>query len=101
VPSDAPPPPNRWADRDPDAAARLVAARAVLAGLSGRYSIPVENLLSPDLVRRLAWAPPVERTPEVVGAVLAAGGARRWQIELAAPLLADAVKATAHVVTDQ
>ena len=31
VPSDGPPPPNRWADRDPDAAARLVAARAALA----------------------------------------------------------------------
>jgi ribonuclease D len=101
VPSDGPPPPNRWADRDPDAAARLVAARAALADLSARLSIPVENLLSPDLVRRLAWAPPAEADPAGVGAVLAAGGARRWQVELAAPLLADAVKATARVVTDE
>ena len=101
VPSDGPPPPNRWADRDPDAAARLVAARAALAELSARLSIPVENLLSPDLVRRLAWSPPADADPAAVGAVLATGGARRWQVELAAPLLADAVKATASVVTDE
>jgi ribonuclease D len=65
----------------------------------------VENLLSPDLVRRLAWAPPAEVTAEEVGAVLAAGGARHWQIALAAPLLAEALTATAtppeSVVTDQ
>jgi ribonuclease D len=101
VPSDGPPPPNRWADRDPDAAARLVAARAALADLSARLSIPVENLLSPDLVRRLAWSPPPDAEPAAVGAVLAAGGARPWQVELAAALLADAVKATASVVTDE
>ena len=101
VPSDGPPPPNRWADRDPDAAARLVAARAALADLSARLSIPVENLLTPDLVRRLAWSPPDDSSPAGIGAVLAAGGARDWQVELAAPVLADAVKATASVVTDQ
>ena len=101
VPSDGPPPPNRWADRDPDAAARLVAARAALADLSARLSIPVENLLTPDLVRRLAWSPPDDSSPAGIGAVLAAGGARHWQVELAAPALADAVKATASVVTDQ
>jgi ribonuclease D len=101
VPSDGPPPPNRWADRDPDAAARLVAARAALAELSARVSIPVENLLSPDLVRRLVWSPPADADPAAVGTVLAAGGARPWQVELAAPLLADAVKATASVVTDE
>ncbi|HEY7100035.1 MAG TPA: HRDC domain-containing protein [Mycobacteriales bacterium] len=101
MPSDGPPPPNRWADRDPDAAARLVAARAALAGLSARLSIPVENLLSPDLVRRLAWLPPADAGPAGVAATLAAGGARHWQVELTAPLLADAVKATASVVTDE
>jgi ribonuclease D len=99
VASDAPPPPNRWADRDPDAAARLAAARGALAGLSGRWSIPVENLLSPDLVRRLAWSPPADPTPEAIGGVLAAGGARHWQIELTAPLLATAMRAAAPVVT--
>jgi ribonuclease D len=101
VPSDAPPPPNRWADRDPDAAARLAAARAALAALSEQHSIPVENLLSPDVVRRLAWSPPAEPSAESVGAVLAAGHARPWQVALAAPVLAKAMTATAVVVTDE
>jgi ribonuclease D len=101
VPSDGPPPPNRWADRDPDAAARLGAARTVLADLSNRLSIPVENLLSPDLVRRLAWSPPAGADPAAVGAVLAAGGARPWQVELTAPLLAAALGAPTGLVTDE
>ena len=44
--------------------------------------------------------PPTPTRPGC-GAVLAAGGARRWQVELTASLLADAVKATAGVVTDE
>ena len=95
VPSDAPPPANRWADRDPDAAARLAAARAALAALSQRHAVPVENLLSPDLVRRLAWQPPVDRSPVGVSAALAAGGARSWQVGVAAAALAVALEATA------
>ncbi len=95
VPSDAPPPANRWADRDPDAAARLAAARAGLAALSAKHSIPVENLLSPDLVRRLAWQPPADRSAGGVAAALAAGGARSWQVGLTAAPLAVALAATA------
>ncbi|MDR3069022.1 MAG: HRDC domain-containing protein, partial [Cellulomonas sp.] len=48
--SDGPPPVRNWRDRDPDAAARIVTARAVLAELSADRSVPVENLLAPDLV---------------------------------------------------
>ncbi len=55
---DGPPPPSRWPDRDPVAAARLGRARAALAELAETHNIPVENLLTPDLVRRLAWSPP-------------------------------------------
>ena len=95
VPSDAPPPPNRWADRDPDAAARLAAARRALAGLSAAHAVPVENLLSPDLVRRLAWQPPADPSADTVAAVLAAGGARRWQVALTAAPIAEALTASA------
>ncbi|MBN9734507.1 Ribonuclease D [Pseudonocardia sp. Ae168_Ps1] len=82
--TDGPPPVARWADRDPDAAARLTAARAALAGVSEQHDVPVENLLQPDLLRRLCWTPP--SGGDVRGA-LAAGGARPWQVELLAPLL--------------
>nr|MDA8435020.1 HRDC domain-containing protein [Actinomycetales bacterium] len=58
LPLDGPPPPRAWADRDPDAAARLAAARAGLARLAELHHLPVENLVAPDLVRRLTWTPP-------------------------------------------
>ena len=90
-PGDGPPPVNRWADRDPAAAARLQAARAGLAELSERWSVPVENILSPDLVRRLMWQPPEQRDADGVAAALRAGGAREWQIELTSALLTGAL----------
>lgn len=90
---DGPPPPNRWPDRDPVAAARLAAARAGLAELAERHNIPVENLLTPDVVRRLAWSPPATDLAGVT-AYLATAGARPWQIELTASVLTAALAAS-------
>jgi ribonuclease D len=92
-PGDGPPPVNRWADRDPAAAARLKAARAGLAAVSQQWSVPVENLLSPDLVRRLMWTPPRRTDAEGVADALRAGGAREWQIGLTRDLLTAAIAA--------
>jgi ribonuclease D len=92
-PGDGPPPVNRWADRDPAAAARLKAARAALAELSEQWSVPVENVLSPDLVRRLMWSPPQPADAVAVAAALRAGGAREWQVELTGELLTAAIAA--------
>jgi len=89
---DGPPAPAKWASRDPAAAARLQAARVGLAELSERIGTPVENLLSPDIARRLLWSPP-EDSGEGVAAALATRGARPWQIELTAPILAAALDA--------
>ncbi|WP_084144211.1 ribonuclease D [Amycolatopsis taiwanensis] len=94
-PNDGPPPVNRWADKDPDAAARLSAARAALADIAAHHQLPVENLLLPDLLRRTCWRPPADRSVHGVGEVLREGGARPWQIELAAPALTEALGATA------
>ncbi|WP_344470213.1 ribonuclease D [Nonomuraea monospora] len=84
TPGDGPPPPNRWADRDPAAAKRLAAARAVVAALAEEHHMPTENLLQPDAVRRLTWEPPAEITEESVTARLRELGAREWQLTLAA-----------------
>ena len=92
-PPNGPPPPARWSRRKPEAAARLEAARAALAEVSQRVAVPTENLVSPDLVRRLCWdwkgAPdPVEAVEEF----LCAGHARAWQRELVDPALARALQ---------
>jgi ribonuclease D len=92
---EGPPQANRWADRDPDAAARLAAARTALNAIAEAHRLPVENLLQPDLARRVCWQPPAEPTAETVGAALHEGGARNWQIELTAAPLAEALAAAA------
>jgi ribonuclease D len=94
VPGDGPPPPSRWAERDPVAAARLGRARAVLAEIATTHSLPTENLLVPDVVRRLAWSPPEPADTNGVAAYLRSAGARSWQIELTAAGLAEAMTVT-------
>ncbi|GAA0370380.1 ribonuclease D [Microbispora corallina] len=91
-PGDGPPPANRWADRDPAAAKRLSAARAVVAALADEHRMPTENLVQPDAIRRLTWEPPAEITEETVAARLRALGAREWQIGLTAHPLAKALE---------
>ncbi|WP_037296137.1 ribonuclease D [Saccharomonospora azurea] len=95
VAHDGPPPANRWADKDPDAAARLAAARTALADIAEHHQLPVENLLLPDLLRRTCWRPPADTSPESVAAVLAEGGARPWQVELTAEAVSTALQARA------
>ncbi|WP_052851232.1 HRDC domain-containing protein [Streptomyces avicenniae] len=86
-----PPPPRAWAEKDPVAAARLAAARAAVTAHAEELRLPQENLVSPDVVRRLCWEPPAERSSEAVTTALRALGAREWQIEQTAPLLAKAI----------
>ncbi|MFX0580795.1 HRDC domain-containing protein [Nocardia nepalensis] len=98
-PFEGPPPVNRWERRDPAAAARLVRARAAMGELSTEYAIPVENLLSPDLVRRLCWdgLPDYDKVGDLaelsaaIDGFLKSGGARPWQRELAVPRLTTAL----------
>jgi len=91
-PSTGPPPASRWARRKPEAATRLEAVRAAITELAQRLSVPAENLISPDIVRRLCWDwAPVDDTTAAVEAFLAQTTARQWQRELTAPVLAAAL----------
>jgi ribonuclease D len=91
-PVTGPPPAVRWSRRKPEAAERLEAARTGLTELSQRVSVPTENLLTPELVRRLVWDwQPVPDTSAVIDAFLADAGARPWQRELTVPVLAAAL----------
>jgi ribonuclease D len=89
--SDGPPPAHRWQERDPEAATRLTAVRAVVAALADEHNLPAENLLPPDAVRRLAWQPPEPVSPDSVGAALAGYGARQWQVDLTSLPIAKAL----------
>ena len=93
---EGPPPPNRWADREPAAAARLTAARAALTEIAEENSLPSENLLLPDLVRRVCWSPPDALDVDSVQAVLRDKGAREWQIALTASALTTALRTQAE-----
>ena len=90
---DGPPPPRTWAEKDAAAAARLSQARAGLTELAQKIEVPVENLLTPDYVRRLLWQPPTPADEAAIRETLRSFGARAWQIELTAALLTEAVAA--------
>ncbi len=94
-PSNGPPPAARWPRRKPEAAARLEAARTGIADLSQRFSVPTENLLSPDTVRRLCWdwqpLDSAEATAAAIEDFLVRAGARHWQRELVVPVLTAAL----------
>ena len=100
-PPSGPPPPRAWADRDPEAFARLSAARTALAKAAEQESMPVENLLSPDTVRRLCWSPPERADEETVAAVLRDCGARAWQVDRCLPLLCTALAAVPDPPEDE
>jgi ribonuclease D len=100
-PSNGPPPASRWAKRKPEAAARLEAARAGLSELAERVSVPTENLVTPEVVRRLCWDwEPVDDAAAAVDAFLRDAQARPWQRELVVPILADALDKSGHPGTD-
>ncbi|MHB9758177.1 HRDC domain-containing protein [Streptomyces sp. BYX5S] len=90
-PTTGPPPPRAWADKDPAAAARLSAARAAVSALAETLSMPQENLITPDTVRRVCWEPPASVDAESVAEALRSHGARRWQVEQVTPILIPAL----------
>jgi len=90
VPGFGPPPARAWTDREPVAAARLAQAREEIAAFGAERQVPVENVLTPDLLRRLLWTPPADLAEESLAAALGVLGARPWQIEITAPIIARA-----------
>lgn len=85
-----PPPPRQWASRDKQAAQRLVIAKTGLAALSQRLNVPVENLGTPDAIRRVLWDPPKPPTPATIDERLRTLGLRDWQRVLVTPIMVSA-----------
>jgi ribonuclease D len=79
---------RNWAQKFPEAAARLAAGRETLARVAEQQHMPLENLLSPEILRRLCWQPPAETTEAAYANRMLELGARPWQTVLTAPVLA-------------
>ena len=93
APPDGPPPTRAWEMRNPEAAARWDAVRPAVVERAEQLELPVENLISPDALRRLLWEPPAEITSESIDAALAAELVRPWQRDLLAPLIVERLTA--------
>jgi ribonuclease D len=93
--TDTLPPIKLWRDKFPEKFAPLSHARAAIEIIAQENQMPVENLITPEHVRRVCWKPPVGATSTLsvsqVESALSELGARQWQIDLVAPALAAAL----------
>ena len=93
--ADTLPPIKLWRDKFPEKFAPLSHARAAIELIAQENQIPVENLITPEHIRRVCWKPPIGATITLsvseVEKALTELGARNWQIELVAPALAAAL----------
>jgi ribonuclease D len=94
--SDSLPPLKIWRERFPDKYAPLTHAKARLAEKAEELSIPLENMITPEFIRRICWNSPKGE----VSKALATLGARNWQIEIAAPILESALLETEALVSE-
>jgi ribonuclease D len=88
IPSTGIPNHRNWPNRYPEADARLQALKPVMSELASELELPLENLLQPDLLRRVAWDPEPD-----IGNQLREFGARAWQIDAVAEKLSAALTA--------
>ena len=101
VPSASLPPIKIWKEKNPLGYARLTHARLQLATLSQTLQIPVENLITPELVKRICWQNPPTEISKYEGFVkgeLEKMGARPWQIELVTSIIAPCLSEIEPVV---
>jgi ribonuclease D len=101
VASQSLPPIKIWKDRNPLGYARLTHARAALIELSTQIQIPTENLVTPELVRKICWQQPPASSSEYENFVieqLTSMGARPWQIELVTPAISASLPQTEPLI---
>ena len=89
LPASGPPAPRNWEARNPLAWQRLEFARAALSQLAVDLGLPIENLVTPEVVRKVLWTPPGSAGELLIA--LTELQARPWQIELVAPILEQAI----------
>ncbi len=88
--TDAIPNHRNWITKFPEADRRLKHAKSLLLELSEEKIVPLENLLSPEILRQVSFTPPVSLSKDTLGEKMRELGARKWQVELTAQLIVDA-----------
>ena len=78
-----------WAQKYPEADTRLKAARRVVTALSEQISVPIENILQPDLLRTICFETNLIDAREIAER-LGELGAREWQIQQTVGLISSA-----------
>jgi len=73
-----------WERRFPEAHVRLKVVRELVMARAAELLVPVENLLTPEFLRRVCFEPETD-----VAAQLQKLGARNWQIEITADVIAE------------
>jgi ribonuclease D len=77
-----------WRDRFPEKYIPLSHARSRLADAAAERELPVENLLTPELMRKICWNyGGGSASVSDIASDLASWGARPWQIEITSPIL--------------
>ena len=93
--ADTLPPLKLWRERFTEKYAPLTHARFAVESIARELSIPAENLISPEVIRRICWAPPADSllhlNVDAVRDAMLGLGARQWQVDVVAPLVAKAL----------
>ncbi|NBP22787.1 MAG: ribonuclease D, partial [Actinobacteria bacterium] len=96
--SDSLPPVKIWKSKFPIAYAHLSHAKAKLSDIAINLNIPLENLIGPELVRKICFDQANEQLQKMSPALLSrvetqlrVNGAREWQIEKCSPALAESL----------
>ncbi|EPH02871.1 hypothetical protein HMPREF1531_02187 [Propionibacterium sp. oral taxon 192 str. F0372] len=85
-PSEGVPMPRNWERLRPEAHQRWEAVRPAIVTLAEELRLPVENLISPDSLRQVLWAP--ESTEDAgIATQLEGLDVRAWQRELVVPII--------------
>lgn len=89
LPVTGPPAPRNWESRNPQAWRRLEFARSQLSAIAEKLGLPIENLMTPETIRKVLWSPP--ESPDELRGTLSEFNARPWQIDIVFPILETAI----------
>lgn len=91
---------RNWANKFPEADRRLKLAKAALVEVSEKQLVPLENLLTPEILRQLSFTPPTELSSESISEKLHELGARSWQTQQTSVAITEAFSLAAISPTD-